>query len=87
MALGANPHLTLRPFGKLPQFLNLGMASRRFIGQGKALGIEDPDFAAHALEKTTRLVGEKSAVGNLAERSVEDQDTRLVARELRAERF
>src|SRR5690606_32657387 len=74
MALGTDPYLALRPFGKLAQFLHLGVADGSLIWQRKPFRIENANLASEMLQQTLGLKGEQSAVRYLPKRSVEDQD-------------
>jgi hypothetical protein len=41
------------------------MADRRIVGQGKSLGIENPNLASETLQQAAGFVGEKPTIGDL----------------------
>ncbi len=81
MTLGAHPDLAFGPLGEVTQFLHLGMADRRIVGQRQAGGVEDFDLGAEMLEQALGFHGQQAAEGDLPQRAIEDQDTRLMGGE------
>jgi hypothetical protein len=52
------------------------MARRRLVGEGQALGIEHPDLAPKVFQQAAGLMGEQAAIGDFAQGTIEDQDSR-----------